>query len=90
MFRCHVELDPIEDRVVADRSRMSRPFAERLSIRFTRSTHVCRADRVEGDQVEQVDLNAGAADGIYAADPHLWPLPKAKRDGDLACDHFVA
>jgi hypothetical protein len=58
-----VELDSIEDRVVTDRSRVRRTFAERLSISLARATHVIVADRVEREQVDRVDLHASRNDG---------------------------
>lgn len=86
----HVELDSIQDGVVADGSRMSRTFAERLSVMFTGSTHICSADGVERHKVDRVDLNVDVADSIHAAYSHLWPLPKAKGDGYAACNYSVA
>src|SRR4029077_16043548 len=86
----HVELDTIKDRVIADRSRMSRTSAEGLSIRLARSPHVCVADRVERDHIDRIHLNLGVANGIYPSDSHLWPLPKPEGDGDAACYYFVA
>jgi hypothetical protein len=86
----HVELDSIQDRVVTDGSRMSRTFAEGLSIMFAGLTHVRSGDRVERDQVDRVDLNVGVADRIHATNSHSWPLPKAKGDGDAARDDLVA
>lgn len=82
-----VELDSIQDSVITDRSRMSGTFTERFSIRFTRSTHVTTADRVEGDQVDRVDLNVDVADGIDASNSNLRPLPEAKGNGDVTCDY---
>lgn len=69
---------------------MSRAFAERLSIIFAGLTHIRSGDRVERDQVDRVDLNVGVADRIHTTDSHSWPLPKAKRHGDAACDDLVA
>ena len=85
-----VELDSIEHRVITDRSRVSCTFTERLSIRFPRPAHVITADRVERDQFDGVDLNVDVADRIDAANSNLWPLPKAKGDGDAACDYLGA
>jgi hypothetical protein len=85
----HVELDSIQDRVVTDRPRMRRPFAQRLSIGFARSTHINVTDRVEREQIDRVDLDVNVANWIDATDSHFWPLPQAKRDGDGACDYLV-
>ena len=85
-----VKLDSIKHRVITDRSRVSGTFTERLSIRFPRSAHVITADRVERDQFDGVDLNVDVADRIDAANSNLWPLPKAKGDGDAACDYLGA
>jgi hypothetical protein len=85
-----VELDSIQDRVVVDRSRVSRTLAERLSIKLAGSTHIVGADRVERDQVDRVDLNVNVPDRVHATDAHSWPLPKAKGDGDAACDYLGA
>jgi hypothetical protein len=85
-----VELDSIEDRVVTDGSCMSRTCAERFSIMLAGLTYVRSGDRVERDQVDRVDLNVGVADRIHTTDSHSWPLPKAKRDGDAACEDLVA
>jgi hypothetical protein len=86
----HVELDAIKDRVIFDRSRVSRALAEGLPVRLARSTHVCVADRVERDHVDRIDLNVDVAYGIYPSDSHPWPLPKPKGDSDVACDYLVA
>lgn len=84
----HVELDSIQDGVITDGSRMSRTFTERLPISLTRSTDVIRADRVERDQVDRIDLNVAAADLIDATNSNLWPLPESKGDGDAARGYF--
>lgn len=86
----HVELDSIQDRVMADGSSVSRTTAERLPVMFTGSSHICSADGVERNEVDGVDLNVAVAHRVYAADSHLRPLPKAKRDRDAACDYLVA
>lgn len=85
-----VELNSIKDRVITDGSRVSGTFTERLSIRFARSAQVITADRIERDQVDRVDLNVDLSDRIDASNSNLWPLPKAKGDGDAACDYLGA
>ena len=85
-----MELDSIEDGVVVDRSGVSRALTQRLSIRFTRPTEVIRADRVERDQVDRIDLDVGVADGIGATNWNHRSLPEAKGDSDAAGGHLGA
>jgi hypothetical protein len=84
-----MELDSIQDCVVSNGSRMSGTSAKRLSITFSRSANIRRADGVERHRFDCIDVNEDVADRVHAADPHAWPLPQAKGDGDAACNDLA-
>lgn len=85
-----VELDPVDQGVVGNRTGVRCPLAKRLQIRLTGLPDVRRSHRAEWDQFDRVDLDRGRPDRVPAARPHPRPLPQPERNGDVARYDVVA
>jgi len=85
-----VELDSIDERVLADRSGVRGALAQRLAVGLAGSSHVVSADRRERDQVDGVNLDLTGADSIAAALLDAWPRPQSDRERDVSGQDVVA
>src|SRR5882724_2919710 len=78
-----VELDPVHQRAVRDRARVSGTLAQGLAVRLPGPRDVVRRDRGERHQVHRVDLDLRGPDPVAAALLDLGPLPEPERHGDV-------
>src|SRR5580704_19028733 len=62
-----MELHAVEQRVVADRARVSGPAAQRLQVGLAGAAYVGRCDGGERQQLDGVDLDLCGADPVAAA-----------------------
>jgi sugar porter (SP) family MFS transporter len=62
-----VELDPVQERVIAYGTRMGRPQAEGLPVRFAGAPHVIVVDGRERDQFDRVDLDLAVGHSVTTA-----------------------
>jgi hypothetical protein len=68
-----VELDPVDERVVVDRSGVRGALAQRLAVGLAGSPDVFPGDRRERDTFNRIDLDLTQADAVATAlfDPRL-------------------
>jgi len=82
-----VEFDPVDERLVANGTRVGRSSAEGLEICLAGASQVRFIDGGERNQVDRVNLNVPSFDAITAPGLHLWSPPQAERDRDLTSQH---
>jgi hypothetical protein len=66
-----------------DRTGMSCPLLQRLTIGLARRTNILRRDRLEGHQFHTVDFDLAGATSIAPPRSHSWCLPEPNRERDL-------
>jgi hypothetical protein len=91
MIRNHrMELDPVDERVLVNRTGVRGTPAQRLAVDLAGSSDVLPRDRRERDKLDRVDLNLTEADPVAAAllDPR--PLPQSDRQRDVSGQDVVA
>jgi len=85
-----VGLDPVDERVVVNGTRVSRSSAKGLEVCLAGASQVRVIDGGERDQFDRVNLNLPSFDAITAPGLHLWSPPQADRDRDLTGQHVRA
>ena len=77
-----VELNPVDQRVLADRPGVRGAPAQRLAVGLAGAPDVLLGDRRERDELDRVDLDLAEGDRVSAAllDPWPWPQPDRERD----------
>ena len=83
-----VELDPENERVITDRTRVGGSQAEGLKVGLAGSSQVSVVDGGERDQLNRVDLDLAFGHAVAAAGLHLRSAPQPERDCDLAGQHL--
>jgi hypothetical protein len=79
-----VELDPVQQGVGTDGTRVSGSSAKGLGIGFPGESQVRLVDRGERDQLDRVDLDLTGADPIAATGLDFRSLPQPERHRDVA------
>ncbi len=79
-----VELHPVEQGVLADRTSMGRPRTKRFPIPFARPPHILGRDRAKRHHLHRVDLDPRRPDRIPARHLDLRPLPQSERHRDAS------
>jgi len=85
-----VELDPVDERVVADGTGVSGSPPQRLPVLLTCASDIAVVDGGEGDELDRVHLDPTTLDPVTATHLHLRPTPQPERDGDPTGQHVVA
>src|SRR4051812_11028313 len=85
-----MELDPVHQGVLVDRSRVRGAVAQGLAVGLTASPDVRLRDRRERDKLDGVDLDHAEANPVAAALLDLRPLPEPDRQGDVAGQDVIA
>lgn len=82
-----VELNPVDESVIVNGSRMDSPPSQRFEICLAGLANICIVDEGEGDKIDGVNLNLTIAHSVPTASLHLGTLPQTERDGDHARQH---
>lgn len=71
----NMELDPINECLVMDRSGMGGPLSKRFEIHFAGSVNVGRVYRRERNQFHRVNFDLPGAHSVQTASSHFRPPP---------------
>jgi hypothetical protein len=78
-----VKCNPIEQRRVSNRSGVSGPLSERLSVGLPGPSNVYVGNCREWHRFDAVDFDLDAPHVVAAADPRVGPTPKPEGQGDV-------
>ena len=85
-----MELDAVEQGVMADRTRVCSAATKGLDVFLSGPSKVLVGDRREREQLDVVDLDRHGSAPVDAADLDLRPRPQAVRDRDGSVRHPIA
>src|ERR1035438_3502495 len=84
-----MELHPVQQRVVNDRTRVGRPLAQGFPVSFPGPADVGQRNSAKGHQVHGVHLDLRRTDRVTAPLSDLRPPPETEGHGDAARYHLV-
>src|SRR3954453_19449930 len=85
-----MELDPVHQGVLVDRSRVRGALAQGLAVGLAGSPDVRLGDRRERDKLDGVDFDHAETNPVAAALLDVRPLPEADRQRDVASQDVIA
>jgi hypothetical protein len=85
----HVERNPVEKRVVGDRTCVGGPCAQAFAVVLTGPAHVGVRDASERDLLHAVDRDLAPADAVVPTDLHLGSAPQPESHRDVAAGDVV-
>jgi hypothetical protein len=85
-----MELEPIQQCVLTDRSGMGGPSSKRVEVHFAGASDISGSDGSERHQLDGVDHDRPCTDAVTTARLRLWTTPETERDGDLSGQHAIA
>jgi hypothetical protein len=85
-----VKLDPVEHRVISNRSGVGGTLPKRLTVALAGGSNLLRGDRRERHEVQLVDFDLPSPHPIAPARLDLWSTPKTEGNGDVSGYHRLA